>query len=296
MRGARLADLSAFVHDSTVAPGLDCPQTRSRSGEVADDDFVCGTHWVALALTLVVSVAAGTRDSRRRGHGWSGRESSFSPRSRSRRRLANVAARRTRRSCCPQTKRFAGDWSLAGAEAALDRALADRDVDVVLTIGILTSQQAARRKSLPKPVIAPLVIDPVLQGFPLVEGRSARHNFAYVADFHSVANEVRAFHEIVGFKYMVALVDDALLAALPALTTKAPELAAALNVRIGIVRAGDDVNALLASIPAGVDAVYVTPLRFSDAQLRELAQRARRRANYPRSPWSGAARSKPDCS
>ena len=105
-----------------------------------------------------------------------------------------------------------------------------------------------------------------------MEGRSARHNFTYVADFHSVANEVRAFHEIVGFKHMVALVDDALLAALPALTTKAPELAAALNVRIGIVRAGDDVNALLASIPAGVDAVYVTPLRFSDAQVRELAQ------------------------
>ena len=143
---------------------------------------------------------------------------------------------------------------------------------MVLAIGILTSQQAARRKSLPKPVIAPLVIDPVLQAFPLLEGRSARHNFAYVADFHSVANEVRAFHEIVGFKYMVALVNDALLAALPALTTKAPELAAELKVRIGIVRAGDDVNALLASIPAGVDAVYITPLRFSDAQLRELAQ------------------------
>ena len=151
--------------------------------------------------------------------------------------LANVAAPDTQ-VVLPEAKRYVGDWSLAGAEAALDRAFADRDVDVVLTIGILTSQQAARRKSLPKPTIAPLVIDPVLQGFPLLEGRSARHNFAYVADFHSVANEVRAFHEIVGFKYMVALVNDALLAALPALTTKAPELAAELKIRIGIVRAG----------------------------------------------------------
>lgn len=185
--------------------------------------------------------------------------------------LANVTAPDTQ-IVLPESKRFAGDWSLAGAEAALDRALADRDVDVVLTIGILTSQQAARRKSLSKPVIAPLVIDPVLQDFPLVEGRSARHNFTYVADFHSVANEVRAFHEITGYKYVVALVDDSLLAALPALSTKAPELATQLNVRIGIVRVGDDVNAALASIPAGVDAVYVTPLRFSDAQVRELAQ------------------------
>ncbi len=62
----------------------------------------------------------------------------------------------------------------------------------------------------PKPVIAPLVIDPVLQGFPLIEGRSGRRNFTYVADFQSVANEVRAFHDIVGFKYLVALVDDSL--------------------------------------------------------------------------------------
>jgi len=184
--------------------------------------------------------------------------------------IANVAAPDTR-ILLPADKRFAGDWSLEGASDALARALADRDVDVVLTLGILTSQQAARRAALPKPVIAPLVIDPVLQGYPLVEGHSGRRNFTYVADFQSVANEVRAFHEIVGFRNMVALVNDSLLVALPQLATKATELAAALNVRIGIVRVAGDVNAVLASIPEGVDAVYVTPLRFTDAQLHELA-------------------------
>ena len=172
----------------------------------------------------------------------------------------------------PQSKRLSGDWSLEGAGAALDRALADREVDVVITIGILTSQQAARRKSLPKPVIAPMVIDPVLQGYPLTEGHSGRHNFAYVADFQSVGNAVRAFHEFVNFRYVVAMVDDSLLSALPELGAKATELAAALNVRIGLVRVRGDVDAALASIPAGVDAVYVTPLRFDDAQVRALAQ------------------------
>ena len=186
------------------------------------------------------------------------------------REIANVAAPDTR-IVLSADKRFEGDWSLDGAAAALDRALADRDVDVVITLGILTSQQAARRSSLPKPVIAPLVIDPILQAYPLSEGRSGRHNFAYVADFQSVANEVRTFHDIVSFKYMVALVDDSLLAALPQLSGKATELASALNLRIGIVRVGDDVNAALASVPAGVDAVYVTPLRFNDSQVRELA-------------------------
>jgi outer membrane protein len=168
--------------------------------------------------------------------------------------------------------RFVGDWSLEGASAALDRALAARDVDVVITIGILASQQAARREKLAKPVIAPLVIDPILQNYPLVEGRSGRHNFAYVADFQSVGNELKTFHEITGFKHLVAIVDASLLLALPQLATKASDASKTLGARIDLVQAGDDVSSVLASLPQGVDAVYVTPLRVGDAQIRELAQ------------------------
>src|SRR6185312_10137841 len=51
----------------------------------------------------------------------------------------------------PADKRFAGDWSVAGADAALDRALSDKDVDVIVTLGILASQQAAHREKLTKP-------------------------------------------------------------------------------------------------------------------------------------------------
>jgi outer membrane protein len=169
------------------------------------------------------------------------------------------------------SERFVGDWSLEGAAAALDRALADRDVDVVITIGILGSQQAARREKLAKPVIAPLVIDPILQNYPLIEGHSGRRNFTYVADFQSVGNELRTFHDITGFKHLVAIVDSSLLLALPQLATKASEAANTLGVRIDLVQAGDDVAAVLASLPRGVDAVYVTPLRVNDAQIRELA-------------------------
>lgn len=87
----------------------------------------------------------------------------------------------------------------------------------MLALGILASHQAAHRTALPKPVIAPLVIDPALQGFPMVSGRSGRRNFSYAADFQSVGNEVRAFHQIVGFRHVAALVDSALLDALPEL-------------------------------------------------------------------------------
>jgi outer membrane protein TolC len=69
----------------------------------------------------------------------------------------------------------------------------------------------------------------------------------------------------------VAVVDSSLLLALPQLATKAAEAAKTLGVRIDLLEAGDDVNAVLTQLPAGVDAVYVTPLRVSDAQIRELA-------------------------
>ena len=182
------------------------------------------------------------------------------------REIVNMAAPDVR-ILLSEDDRYTADWSLAGASAALDRALADRDVDVVITLGVLSSQQAARRASLAKPVIAALAIDPILQDFPLTEGRSGRHNFAYVADFQSIGNEVRSFHDIVGFKHLAAVVDESLLDALPRITSKAGELAALLKVRISLVRAGDDVNAVLGSLPQDVDAVYVTPLRPTTEKL-----------------------------
>jgi outer membrane protein len=187
------------------------------------------------------------------------------------REIANVAGPGSR-ILLPADKRFTGDWSLEGAARVFDRALADRDVDLVIAMGVLTSQHASRLKAPSKPVIAAIVIDPILQEFPLVEGRSGRRNFTYVADFQSVAQEVRSFHEIVGFRHMVAMVDSSLLEALPRIAVKASEAATELNVRISLATATDDVAEVLAKLPEGIDAVYVTPLRFNEAQQRELAQ------------------------
>jgi outer membrane protein len=173
----------------------------------------------------------------------------------------------------PQNKRFAGDRTREGVNAALDRALADREVDIVLALGILGSHEAAQRAVLAKPVIAAAVIDPILQHFPLAQGTSGRRNFAYVADFQSVGNEVTMFHRIVGFRHLAALVDEALMNAMPELATKAEELSRSMNVRITIVRTNTSAAAALAGIPADADAVYVTGLLgFRDEDVSELAR------------------------
>jgi outer membrane protein len=173
----------------------------------------------------------------------------------------------------PDDKQFTADWSIAGIDAAIDRALSDSDVDVVLMLGILSSQQAARRTFLSKPVIAPTVIDPILQGFPLSNGQSGRRNFTYVADFKGIGNDIRAFQQIVGFEHLVALVDEALLKALPEVSEKAAALAADLHTRISIVSTLDRADMALEALPADTDAVYVTGLlRFNDTEVRALAE------------------------
>lgn len=173
----------------------------------------------------------------------------------------------------PASKQFTGDWTLTGVDAAIDRALADREVDVILTLGILSSQQAARRTVLAKPIIAPTVIDPELQEFPLKNGVSGRRNFTYAADFHGIGNDVRAFKDVVGFTHLAALVDEALLSALPEVQQKAADLAAELQTSITLVPTTDRADAAIAALPADADAVYVTVmLRFSNDELERLAR------------------------
>jgi outer membrane protein TolC len=174
----------------------------------------------------------------------------------------------------PADKRFAGDWSLTGANAALERALADPQVDAVVTLGMLVSHEAAHRASLRKPVIAPFVADPLLQGYPLATGAGAsgRKNFAYMADFRGIEDDLRTFHEVVRFKHLAALVDSAFMTSIPELGRKAGEIEAELGIKITIVQVGDDLAAAADAIPADADAVYVTGLqRHGDADVRALA-------------------------
>jgi len=173
----------------------------------------------------------------------------------------------------PADKRFAGDWSVAGADAALDRALSDKDVDVIVTLGVLASQQAAHRAKLTKPIIAALVIDPQLQHYPLAGGVSGHSNFTYIADFQGLRANVASFHEAVNFKHLAALVDENLLRSVPEIAAKADALAASLSVRISLVAAGNNPQAALAAIPADADAVYVTGLmQFSPEAIQTLAK------------------------
>ena len=82
----------------------------------------------------------------------------------------------------PRNKQVRGDWTAGGVKKAVDFLLADSTVDVVLALGVIASHDVSARPSLPKPVIAPFVIDEKLQDLPFHRGTSGVTNLNYLSD------------------------------------------------------------------------------------------------------------------
>jgi len=50
-----------------------------------------------------------------------------------------------------------GGWTVEGVKTAIERLMSDRDVDIVVALGLVASQEIAHRKDFSKPVIAPFI-------------------------------------------------------------------------------------------------------------------------------------------
>ncbi len=171
-------------------------------------------------------------------------------------------------------KRIVADWTAPAVKQALDRLLADDEVDCVIALGVIASNEVARRGPLPKPVVAPYVLDPAVLGIPYdtrerrVEGRpipesyhvSGVENLSYIRVDRNMRREVSRFLEVVPFKKLTMLALDALFEAIPEAGANLRRELGPLNLDVTVVRVGVDLDRALAEIPADTEAVYVGPL------------------------------------
>ncbi len=172
----------------------------------------------------------------------------------------------------PEDKIVTSDWTSAGVAAAIERQLSDPGVDILITLGLIGSSEIAARTALPKPVIAPWVIDPALLGLsPAEGGGSGVGNLYYLARPKTLGRDIKRFREIVGFNKMAILYMPLLTELAPGLEKSVRKISAENDVVIELVPAGKTAGETLASIPPGTQAVYVTPiLDYSGAQMAEL--------------------------
>ena len=186
----------------------------------------------------------------------------------------------------PADKQLVADWTAAGVRRSLDQLLGDSGVDMVLTLGILTSAEAGRRNSLNKPVLAPFASIPGRLGIPsqirevtspgepervLVSGV---RNLSYLPLGIDYLRDVEAFREVVGFERLTVLV----LAAWGELGIDLERLIRQDLAGIGIndvdlIPVGSSFDQALAAIPSNAEAVYITPLpAVGEADFRRLVE------------------------
>ncbi len=160
----------------------------------------------------------------------------------------------------PEDKLLMADWTAKGVKSAMDKLLADPQVDLVLAMGIIASHDVATRGSLPKPVIAPWVLDAELMGFPYKDGTSGVKNLNYVNLPERTIREVQAFLEVVKFKKLAYFINYRYLDAVPELKTRGRDLLKGIGIDFQVIGVGETIDKALSEMSPDIEAVMVGPL------------------------------------
>lgn len=173
----------------------------------------------------------------------------------------------------PRDKFYVGDWTLRGARAINDRVLADPDVDMVLGMGLIASHDLATRGPLPKPVIAPVIIDVDRQHVPLKNGTSGVKNLNYLVYPTTFVRDLQIFRDIVPIRKLVNISSKPYDDVLPAPAVGLVELGRRMGLEVTECFISNSADEVLARIPADADAVFLEPtLHLPQAEFQKLVR------------------------
>lgn len=162
----------------------------------------------------------------------------------------------------PDDLQLEGGWSVQGVKQAIDRVLLQPRVHLVIALGILASHEVGHRRHLPKPVIAPLIIDPHLQGLPFKKGTSGMKNLNYLVIGKGFERNLDVFKQVFPFTRLTLLADRVLLEAFPSSLFKdrARRIAETYGTNVSVIPVETSAETVVGSIPADAEAVYLSPL------------------------------------
>ena len=170
----------------------------------------------------------------------------------------------------PESKLRSGGFTAPGVRAAVDDLLADPDVDIVLSLGALASHELATRGPLPKPVVAPFIIDTRVQGVPYVGNTSGVRNLSYVTVDVDLRDEIRSFNDLVPWDTLHVVHDPLLPEALGTMYAFVDSMVSSLGAVMVAVPTTSDPRVTLTRLQ-GASAILHTPLaRMPDDEYQAL--------------------------
>ena len=158
----------------------------------------------------------------------------------------------------PDNKALASDWSPENASANYDRLTRDRNVDIIVGIGILTCSAIVQKDSYAKPVILLGVFDPELQGLPrAADNKSGVHNLTYLLLNASLERDLDTFYEIFPYKKVGIVFYDEVMKFISADTSFVQEVMVKNGTSYELLLVNDNVDEVLAAASEDVDAFYL---------------------------------------
>lgn len=166
-------------------------------------------------------------------------------------------------------KELSANWQSKKIRENLQTFLYDPEVDIVVTLGFLSSAAAARLPDYPKPVIAATVLDPELQNLPVQSDKSSGiSHFAWIESLIRLKNDVNSFARIFESSNLAVIIPQELYAEFPILTSY---LIADENTFDVLFVSVEENENPAKQLPPGIDAAIVFPLiQHSDTEIKEI--------------------------
>ncbi len=178
----------------------------------------------------------------------------------------------------PEDKLILADWTQKGVKSGLDRLLADPEVDLILAMGVIASHDVAIRGSLPKPVIAPFILDAEMMRFPLKEGASRVKNFSYINIQDGIIRGVQAFLDVVKFQKLAYLTNRHYLEAVPELRSRGKNMLTKIEIDLQVIGVKETIDDTFSRLSPDIEAVYLGPLtNLPRTEFKRLVEELKRR-------------------
>jgi len=178
----------------------------------------------------------------------------------------------------PPAKQLDGGWSAKHIEASFKQLQNDPEVDMVLTLGYVSSAVAILNRPLRKPTFAPFVWDAHLLGMDLKGNTSGIRNLNYLGGKTNFERDLKTFRSVVGFRKLAVLIDASVYEALPGLIQRARDVALSKGVELHFIMQIKQDEDLASKLPDDIEAVVVTSLpRLAPAALDRLIKALNKR-------------------
>jgi len=171
----------------------------------------------------------------------------------------------------PENQQLGGDYDLEKIKRAIDKILASTQVDLVLTLGEVATNEVCQRRNLPKPVIASYVIDAQTQKLPSRQGASGVSNLNYINVLADFDRAFQAFLDIAPFYRVAFLTDGFLSRSIPRLKRLERRIANEFTLDLQVVQVETLAGPVMEQIPEDTDAVFIGLLpRLTNSEFQKL--------------------------